>query len=135
MIGYSEVNLLGNLVKDPELKSFDNSVVCNNTIAINSRGRDGDTTTFVDVAFWNKNAEVLKQFGKKGSPLFITGRLKVATYEKDGEKKVQYSVIVNDFRFLSYTREGDPDPILPEKRQRRATRQQVEPSTGGDIPF
>ena len=141
MLGYSEVVLLGNLVKEPDLKTFENNVICNNTVAINAKGRDGETNaTFIDVSFWNKQAEILKQFATKGTPLFIVGRLKVSTYEKDGEKRVMYSVVASDFRILSYPRGAQPDqepqePRTRSQQQRRSTKPKYNETQGDDIPF
>ena len=136
MLGYNEVILLGNLTKEPELKKLNNSIVCNNTMAINGLGRDGEsTTTFVDVSFWDKNAEILKQYGTKGTPIFMTGRLKVANYEKDGERKVQYSVVVSTFRFLSYPKDKEEEPEPQQRRQQKSWQPKQNNNGGEEIPF
>lgn len=106
MASYNRVILLGNLVRDIELR-YTNSrmAVCQNAIAVNDRRKNAsgewiDETSFVDVTFFGRTAEVVSEYLGKGSPIFVEGRLKQDTWEKDGQKRSKLHVIVDRMQLL-----------------------------------
>jgi single-strand DNA-binding protein len=112
MANYNRVVLIGNLTRDIELRHTSNSrmAVCQNAIAINDRRKNAagdwvEETTFVDVTFFGRMAELVSQYLSKGAPIFIEGRLKLDTWEKDGQKRSKLYVIAERMQFLS----GKPD--------------------------
>jgi len=116
MASYNRVILLGNLVRDIELR-YTNSrmAVCQNAIAVNDRRKNAsgewiDETSFVDVTFFGRTAEVVSEYLAKGSPIFVEGRLKQDTWEKDGQKRSKLHVIVDRMQLLggrSDSKNGD----------------------------
>ena len=99
---------MGNLTRDPELRtigSSGNSVV-DLGIALNRKfstgnGEKKEETTFVDVTFWGKQAEILAEHTKKGRQLLIEGRLSLDTWEgNEGEKRSKLKVIGENFTFV-----------------------------------
>jgi single-strand DNA-binding protein len=112
MASYNRVILLGNLVRDIELR-YTNSrmAVCQNAIAVNDRRKNAsgewiDETSFVDVTFFGRTAEVVSEYLGKGSPIFVEGRLKQDTWEKDGQKRSKLYVIVDRMQLLGGKNEG-----------------------------
>jgi single-strand DNA-binding protein len=112
MASYNRVILLGNLVRDIELR-YTNSrlAVCQNAIAVNDRRKNAsgewiDETSFVDVTFFGRTAEVVSEYLGKGSPIFVEGRLKQDTWEKDGQKRSKLYVIVDRMQLLGGKSEG-----------------------------
>ncbi len=112
MASYNRVILLGNLVRDIELR-YTNSrmAVCQNAIAVNDRRKNAsgewiDETSFVDVTFFGRTAEVVSEYLGKGSPIFVEGRLKQDTWEKDGQKRCKLQVIVDRMKLLGGKNEG-----------------------------
>lgn len=112
MASYNRVILLGNLVRDIELR-YTNSrmAVCQNAIAVNDRRKNAsgewiDETSFVDVTFFGRTAEVVSEYLGKGSPIFVEGRLKQDTWEKDGQKRSKLHVIVDRMQLLGGKNEG-----------------------------
>lgn len=99
MASFNKVILLGNVTRDPELRYISNGTpVTEIGLAVNNRrkGSNGewvDETTFVDVTFWSRDAEIAGEYVTKGSPLMVEGRLKLDTWEKDGKKNSKLRVV------------------------------------------
>jgi len=106
MANLNKVFLIGNLTRDPELRYTQGGMaVTDLNLAVNSRYTDKDgakkeQTTFVTVTVWGRRAEVACEFLSKGRPVFIEGRLKYDTWEKDGQKRSKLSVVAENFQFL-----------------------------------
>src|SRR5471032_1015146 len=102
----NKVLLMGNLTRDPEVKyTPKGTAVCDLGIAINDsyKAQDGtikETVTFVDVEVWGRQAETCKQYLTKGRPVFVEGRLRLDTWEQDGQKKSKLKVVADRVQFL-----------------------------------
>ena len=113
MANINRVFLAGNLTRDPQLKFVGSErAVANFGIAVNRRykGSDGsqkEETTFVDVEAWGRTAELTGQYLVKGSSCMIEGRLKLDTWEKDGQKHSKLRVVADSVQFLDSKRTGD----------------------------
>lgn len=100
--------LIGNLGKDPELKYTPSGrAVAQFSLATNERwtGQDGqknEKTTWHNIVAWGKQAEVMKEYLRKGSQVYIEGRIDNRSYDKkDGSGKAYISeVIVQNFQFI-----------------------------------
>ena len=101
MASVNKVTLIGNLGRDPEVRTFQNgSKVCNMTIATSESWRDKESgerkekTEWHRIAIFNENiAKVAEQYLKKGSKVYIEGRLETRKWQ-DAEGKDQYSTEV-----------------------------------------
>lgn len=120
MASYNRVILIGNLTRDIELRYTANSkmAVCQNAIAVNDRRKNAagewvDETTFVDVTFFGRMAELVSQYLGKGSPIFVEGRLKLDTWEKEGQKRSKLYVIVDRMQFLGRSEGGEGQRSRP----------------------
>jgi len=106
MASYNRVVLLGNLTRDPELRYTPGGLAVTDVgLAVNHRRKNDkgewvEETTFVDVTLWGRTAEVASEYCNKGSPLFIEGRLKLDTWEKDGKKNSKLKVIGEHIQLL-----------------------------------
>ncbi len=106
MASYNRVILMGNLTRDIELRYTPNkTAVCDVGLAVNDRRKSAsgewiDETTFVELTFWGRTAEVASEYLTKGSPIFVEGRLKYDTWETDGQKKHKLSVVVDRMQML-----------------------------------
>jgi len=107
MASYNRVILMGNLTRDVQLRyTPGGTAVTEVGLAVNDRrkGPNGewiDETTFVDVTFWGRTAEVAAEYLTKGSPVFIEGRLKLDSWEKDGQKHYKLRVVCDRMQLLS----------------------------------
>ena len=107
MASYNRVILVGNLTRDIELKyTQGGTAVTDIGLAVNDRrktqtGEWIDETTFVDVTLWGRTAEVASEYLGKGSPILIEGRLKLDTWETDGQKRSKLRVVCDRMQMLS----------------------------------
>lgn len=92
--GVNRVTLVGNLGKDPELKYLDQGIaLVNISIACTERFRDkegnyNDRTEWVNINFWRSQAEILAKYCRKGSTIYVEGRLTTRSWETpQGEKR------------------------------------------------
>jgi single-strand DNA-binding protein len=99
MASFNRVILLGNLTRTPELRHIPNgTAVTDIGLAVNDRrksttGEWVDEVTFVDITLWGRTAEIAAEYLTKGSPVLIEGRLKLDTWETEGQKRSKLKVI------------------------------------------
>lgn len=103
----NQVQLIGRLGKDPELRTFDNGrALCSFSLATNEyyKNREGEkvqNTDWHNIVAWGKRAEFMAQLLKKGANVAIGGKLTNRSYEaKDGSTKFITEIVVNDFMLL-----------------------------------
>ena len=140
---FNKVILMGNLTRDIEMRHTQGGMaIAKFGMAINRRsstkdGEQRESTCFVDMTAFGKSAELLNQYVRKGSPLFVEGRLEFSTWEsQDGGKRNKLEVIVENFQFMGGgSREGGGGG----GERRGGGRQQSQEAGGevdyGDIPF
>jgi single-strand DNA-binding protein len=124
--------LLGNLGKDPELRyTPSGKAVATFSLATSERwtGQDGqknESTTWHNIVAWGKQAEVMKEYLRKGQQVFIEGRIENRSYDKkDGSGKGYISeVVVQNFSFVGS--KGDSGS--------RAASDDVPPPPAADAP-
>jgi single-strand DNA-binding protein len=106
MASYNRVILVGNLTRDIELKyTPGGTAVTDIGMAVNDRRKSAsgewvDETTFVDVTLWGRTAEVASEYLGKGSPILVEGRLKLDTWETDGQKRSKLRVVCDRMQML-----------------------------------
>ena len=107
MASYNKVILMGNLTRDPALRTLPQSEtqVCDFALAVNRRwkdaaGADREEVLFIDCAAFGKTAQAIGQNLTKGRPLHIEGRLKLEQWEQEGQRRSKIRVIVEQFRFV-----------------------------------
>lgn len=96
----NNVNLIGRLTKDPELRrTAQGKPVANFTIAINRIGNDN--TDFIDCVVWDKQAENLQQYCSKGDQVGVVGRLQTRTYQNNENRTIKVvEVLCNMIEYL-----------------------------------
>lgn len=103
----NKVLLIGNLTKDPEMRSTQSGVaVCNFTIAVNRRFRNPQTgqqeTDFLNIVAWRQLAELCNKYLAKGRKVAVTGSIQTRTYEaKDGSKRTAWDIVADEVEFLT----------------------------------
>lgn len=106
MASYNRVILVGNLTRDIELRyTPGGTAVTDIGMAVNDRRKNQagewvDETTFVDVTLWGRTAEVAGEYLTKGSPILVEGRLKLDTWETDGQKRSKLRVVCDRMQML-----------------------------------
>jgi single-strand DNA-binding protein len=104
--GFNKVVLMGNLTRDPELRSIPSGQqVASFSLAVNrtwknANGEQQEAVDYIDCNAWGKPAEIITQYMKKGSAILVSGRLQQRTWEQEGQKRSKVEVVVEDFNFV-----------------------------------
>jgi single-strand DNA-binding protein len=103
MGNYNRIILVGNLVRDPEIRYVQSgSPVTKFTIAVNRRTKQDDSVDYIDVVAWDNLAETSSTYLRKGMPILVEGRLTIRPYEsKSGEKHKAAEVVMSFMQMLS----------------------------------
>ena len=103
---FNQVILMGNLTRDPELRSIPSGQqVCSFSLALNRsyKGSDGnwqEATDYIDVVAWGPLGERVAQYLSKGRPCLVNGRLQSRSWEQEGQKRSKVEVVAQDVTFL-----------------------------------
>lgn len=96
----NSVNLIGRLVRDPELRyTSNNTPVCVFTLAVR-RPKVKDVTDFIDCVVWRQGAEYICKYAGKGDTVGVNGNINVRKYEKDSIKRTVYEVHVENLELI-----------------------------------
>jgi len=104
--GINKVILVGNVGNDPECRENGNSPIANLSIATSETWKDKNTgeqqerTEWHRVVFFNRLAEVVRDYVKKGTKLYLEGRLQTRSYEQDGVQKYSTEIVANEMQML-----------------------------------
>jgi single-strand DNA-binding protein len=137
----NKVILIGNVGRDPEVRYLDNNVaVANFTLATTERGytsRTGqqipDRTDWHNIVVWRGLAQVVEKYVKKGSPLYIEGKIRTRSYDdKDGIKRYVTEIYADNIELLG--RRGD-SPAANGEPSTNNTSAPAAPAYGNNMPF
>lgn len=108
MSDINNVSLTGRLTRDPELRvTAGGTQLLSFTLAFNTSVRNRQTGeweergNFIDCTMFGKRADALSRFLAKGQKVAIAGKLRYATWDKDGQRHSKLDVIVDDIAFMS----------------------------------
>ncbi|MEJ2447553.1 MAG: single-stranded DNA-binding protein [Anaerolineales bacterium] len=106
MVGLNRIQLIGRLGRDPELKNTPNGKkVCSFSMAVNRRWKDREgasqeVTDWFNIEAWERLAEICGEYLKKGSLIFLEGRLQTDSYEENGSTRYFTKVITSQMQML-----------------------------------
>lgn len=145
---FNQVVLMGNLTRDPELRTTPNGQsVCSFSLALNRswKGADGtqqEATDYVDVTAWGPMGENVAKFVTKGRPVLVSGRLQSRSWEQDGQKRSKVEVVAQDVTFLGGRGDGGGSEPQNSGEESKAKPKDVaiedisdEPIDLSEIPF
>ncbi len=105
--GVNKVILVGNVGGDPETRYMPNgNAVTNITLATSETWKDKNTGEQVErtewhrVTFYQRLAEIVSEYVRKGSKLYVEGRLQTRSWEQDGVKRYATDIIANEMQML-----------------------------------
>ncbi len=112
----NRVILIGRLGKDPETKMIGNSSVSNFSLCTSEKfkdkaGQKQDKTEWHNIVVWKRLAEIAQQYLKKGSLIYLEGKIQTRMWEKGGEKKYSTEIVGNQIQMLGSKREDGDLPI------------------------
>ncbi len=119
MVSINTVHLGGNLTRDPELRyTPGGAAVCEFTIAVNekwtdkSSGQKREEVSFIDCVAWARGAEVIAEYMRKGSSIYVSGKLKQDRWDdkNTGQKRSKIRITVREFQFLGGNGGGQEAP-------------------------
>ena len=144
----NKVILIGNLGKDPEVRVTPSGTpVAKFTLATNERYKDKngqwqDRTEWHNLVAWQRTAEIIGEYVKKGSKIYVEGRLQTSSWDdkSTGEKRYRTEIIVNDLVLLSGRGDGEGGSRGGGNFDQRAPEPEPAPAHSGgitdeDIPF
>lgn len=155
MSGLNCVHIIGRLTRDPEVKQA-TVKVCNFSIATSKKKKDGtEKAEFHNMVAFDKTAELVLNYLKKGSQCYVQGELQTDTWDDKatGKKMYKTSIVVNNVQFLDskgqvgqQPQQGFQPPQVPQQQQYQqpAQTQQFQPQapqgqpanpSGDDLPF
>ena len=144
---FNKVILVGNLTRDIELRHTNTSLAVTDLgLAVNDRRKNPqgewvEEVTFVDITLWGRQAEVAHEYLSKGSRVLIEGRLKLDTWESDGQQRSKLKVVGNNMVMLGGRGEGGGQGGSSENSEgsysapAETTSQPSSAPPDGDIPF
>ena len=95
------VSLLGRLTRDVEVTyTQSGKAYARFSIAVSRGTSNRDEVDFINCIAWEKRAETISQYFKKGSRILVQGRITTGSYEKNGETRYTTDVVVNNFDFI-----------------------------------
>ncbi|MAA66789.1 MAG: single-stranded DNA-binding protein [Alteromonadaceae bacterium] len=124
--GVNKVILVGNLGDDPDVRyTPSGSAVANVSVATSETWKDKSTgeqqekTEWHRVVFFSRLAEIVEQYVKKGTKLYVEGRLQTRSWEQDGVKKYTTEIVANEMQMLD---SGGAESPKRQTRERPAAR-------------
>jgi single-strand DNA-binding protein len=114
MATLNKVQLIGNLTRDPQTSKMPSGMSVTDIALATSRrrkdesGQTHEETTFVDITFFGRTAEIIDQYCSKGRQVYVEGRLKLDTWQDKatGSNRSKLKVIGTEVQFLSSPKES-----------------------------
>ncbi len=153
MAGVNKVILLGNLGADPEVKYLEgDKAVANLRLATTESYKDRsgnrvDQTEWHDLEMWDGQAKIAEQYLKKGSQIYVEGKIKTDKWQDEqGQNRYRTKIRVISFTMLGGKPDGNDDPASPQQstQQRPASaaptsapkaQEMVSDTEDDDLPF
>lgn len=141
MASLNKVQLIGNLGADPEAHyQQSGAAIANIRIATTEKWKDKESgekrekTEWHSITFFGRLAEVVIEYLRKGSPIYVEGRLQTDKWQdKEGNDRYTTKIIANQMQMLGTRREDGQQPR--KAQEEAATPGPASPSDGDDIPF
>ncbi|MGL5681698.1 MAG: single-stranded DNA-binding protein [Marinifilaceae bacterium] len=136
----NKVILIGNVGKDPEIKTVGDNKVASFTLATSETFKDksGERKTVSEwhnIQLWGKVAEIAEKWVKKGSKLYIEGKLRTSSWEKDGNKHYRTEVMANTIQFIGARKEDEQATQQSHEQATYQPQEHVPYPENYDLPF
>ncbi len=140
----NKVILIGNVGKDPEIRHLENGTpVCTLPLATsesytNKMGEKVSNTDWHNIVLWRGLADIASKYVKKGSQIFIEGRIKTRSYDdKDGIKRYVTEIVADNMQMLGRKAEenGQSSGLAHEDKVPDTIEETKVPGAADDLPF
>lgn len=138
MASLNKVMIMGNLGKDAEVRDLPSgSKVASFSLATTDSFKDKDgnrqeVTEWINCTMWGKQAEIAEKYFKKGTALYVEGKMKTSSWEKDGVRQYKTEINVYAFQFLGGKSDGASAAQTPAATTSSAPSL---PSMDDNLPF
>jgi single-strand DNA-binding protein len=135
----NKVLIIGRIGKDPEVRTLDGgNSVATFTLATsekykNKAGEKVEVTEWFNCQVWGSLAKIVGEYVKKGQLLYVGGKVKTESWEKDGVKQYKTVIVVNEMKMLSNS--GSDKPTQESKSSGHQTSDTVNDDPSTDLPF
>lgn len=139
--------ILGNCGKDPEVRMVGENKVASFSVATTEKYKDSksgewkENTEWHNVVCWRNTAEIAEKYIKKGTQLYVEGKLRARSWDdQNGNKRYVTEIVADTIQLLGKKESGDPAPA-PQAQQRKPLYSQTTPlpaageADGDDLPF
>lgn len=134
----NKLTIIGNLTRDPELRTVGSGIsVCDFTVAVNRRrtGEGQQEADFFRVTAWRQLGENCAKYLAKGRKVCVVGPVSVRTYQtQQGETRAQLEVTADDIEFLS-PRDQAEEQYQAQERKAIQNENQFTPVADDGLPF
>ena len=143
----NKVILLGNVGRDVEVREVGEAKVATFSVATTEKYKDSKTnewkenTEWHNIVCWRNTAELAEKYIKKGTQLFIEGKLRTRSWDKDGEKRYVTEIVADSIQLLGKKEGSDSPAPAQAQQQRKPLYQQTTPMPAAgepddsDLPF
>lgn len=141
MSSLNKVQLIGNLGKDPELKFTPSGIaVATFSIATSEKWKDQEgnvqeKTEWHNIVAWRKTAEICGEYLKKGSKVYVEGKLETTPYEKDGVKHYPTKINIFTLIMLSQKESNNSDSSIQNSEAQVEQPKVIDIQKDDDLPF
>lgn len=141
--GINKVIIVGNTGNDPEMRyTANNSAVANISIATSESWKDKNTgesnerTEWHRIVFFNRLAEIVGEYVKKGSKLYIEGSLRTRKWQdQSGQDRYTTEIVANEMQMLDSRMGGGSQPADQSQQFNQAAQAQPKPAATEGAPF
>lgn len=137
MAGFEEIQVLGRLGGDPEIKDVKGKKLAKFSIAVSKKVKDQEITTWYKVELWEQKADLAERFLSKGNEVFVKGEPRLETWtDKDGNAKAEIAIRVNTIVLIGGKAQTSA-PTQPAEPAPKATTTIAEDlgQSDDDLPF
>lgn len=132
MSGVNKAILIGNVGNDPEVKEITGgTTIANLTVATSEKYKGEEKTEWHRCVAFNNVAGIIRDYVKKGSKIYIEGKLQTRSWEQDGVKKYATEILVNNMQMLDSKQGGAPS----RPTSNHPTPKQIDEFDDQEIPF
>ena len=131
----NQVNLIGRLTSDPELRHTQGGTACTRfNIAVDRRVKQGEEkqTDFITIVAWQQRAEFICKYFSKGQKIALTGSIRTGSYtDRDGNKRYTFEVWAENVEFC----ENKSQQTKPQETSTMKPEEFMEMPGDVDLPF
>ncbi len=129
----NKVQLLGRLVREPEVKSAGETTICNYTLAVPKRfkKKDGEQADFINCLCFGKSADFVSKYFEKGRQVAVVGSIQTRSWtDKEGNKRWSTEVVTDEHYFADSKKDGVETP-----KSEKGFYPVNDGADDGDLPF